>query len=60
MLVESKSPFQSKTMWANGLLGLALLIPGVQKFIVQNPGVYEGATAILNMVLRKYTKQPVK
>lgn len=52
-------PIQSKTVWANILLALSPLIPGVDTFISQNPEVIPLIIGAVNVGLRLITKSAI-
>lgn len=57
--MESKPIWQSKTFWAN-VIGIALeAIQLVSSVYVLPPGVLTISLGVLNIVLRRFTNQPV-
>lgn len=65
MATQTKKWYQSKTIWINALTligsGLAAITSG--DAIAENPevaAVISGAVALINIILRKITKQEIK
>lgn len=65
MATQTKKWYQSKTIWINALTligsGLAAITSG--DLISENPeiaAVVSGAVALINIILRKITKQEIK
>jgi len=56
-----KSWFKSKTIWANVLMALLGIVSEVANIfpISQNPKVWVSVTAVLNILLRLVTTQPL-
>jgi len=56
-----KSWFKSKTIWANIILAALGIISEVSQVfpISQNPKVWVTITAVLNIILRTITTQPL-
>lgn len=52
---EIKKPWESKTVWANAIIGVAPLIPGASGWIAENPQGFGVAVGLLNVVLRFIT-----
>jgi len=55
----SKRWFMSKTLWVNVLAGLAIIIQAVTGESWLNAEVQVGILAVINLVLRIFTKQPL-
>lgn len=57
--MDSKSPWQSKTIWANLIMGALPLIPGVGALVSAHPEAAAAAMGLLNAILRGFTTQPI-
>lgn len=59
--VESKKPWESKTLWANFIMAAVALIPSqdVQDFFLQNSGVLPMLFLMVNTLLRLVTKDKI-
>ncbi len=49
---NSKSPFQSKTMWSNLAMAVLPFVPGANGWIAANPQAYSVILGALNIGLR--------
>lgn len=58
-LLETKKPWQSKTVWMNFLIALAAFFPTAQEWIAGNPEAFAGIVTVLNMGLRFASKDKV-
>ncbi len=54
--METKKWYMSKTMWTNGLAGLAGIFQGITGEAWMNPEAQVGILALINLVLRAVTK----
>lgn len=50
--METKKPWESKTVWVGILMALAPLIPGASDFMSQNPELVNSLVVTIFMVLR--------
>ena len=58
--MESKKPYQSKTLIVNALVAvLALVAPGASEFISAHPGEVAVAFSMINMALRLISKDKI-
>lgn len=59
-----KPAADSKTLWANGLVGLlaivANIIPALEGIVAEVPNLFIGGTALMNIFLRFKTKRAIK
>lgn len=56
-----KKPWQSKTLWFNFAKALVVLaIPGADEYLLAHPEVFIAADAIISILLRLLTKEPVE
>lgn len=54
--METKKPWQSKTIWVNVIMAIVPVLPGpVHEFLRDNPDVILSAFAIVNVLLRAIT-----
>lgn len=59
--MESKKPWQSKTIWINLILALAaMLAPQVQSYIVAHPEMVAIVFSVVNMILRLVTQGKIQ
>lgn len=57
--MNAKAWWMSKTLWVNGLAGLALIVQGFDGQPWCDPTIQAGALAVINVLLRLLTGQPV-
>ena len=53
-----KKWYASKTLWVNGLAGIAMLIQSATGFVI-DPAAQAGILVVLNLILRAVTKGAV-
>jgi len=58
--METKKWYLSKTMWANAVAGLAVIIQGITGSTWINPEAQVGLLALINIVLRIVTKSGIE
>jgi hypothetical protein len=58
--MESKKPWQSKTLWVNVILALSAFIPGVHEALVAHPEYFTYGLIVINMALRLITKGSIQ
>lgn len=59
--MESKKPWQSKTIWINLILALAaMLAPQVQVYIAAHPEMVAIVFSVVNMILRVVTQGKIQ
>lgn len=59
--MDTKPAYQSKTLWTNLILALtAILIPGVNAWVVAHPDYVVYVFAAVNMALRFLTKGKIE
>ena len=54
-----KKRYLSKTLWVNGIAGVAGILQAVTGTAWLNPEAQVGILALVNLVLRVVTKQPL-
>lgn len=57
--VNSKKPWQSKTVWTNLFLSAAPFIPGASDWVTSNPTTFGLVITVLNLALRGATGEPI-
>lgn len=57
VLVDSKKPYQSKTLWINAVMAIASLVPAVKDLVT--PDILGVAFFLVNTVLRFTTKSGI-
>lgn len=58
-ILETKKPWQSKTVWMNLIVAVAAFFPTAQEWIASNPEAFAGIITVLNMGLRLASKDKV-
>ena len=57
--MDSKKPWLSKTYWTNVIMSVLACFPETQTWIVAHPQVFIIGFAVINLVLRHFSKDKI-
>ncbi len=56
----AKPWYQSKTFYVNLIIALSPIVPGAEKFFSENPDSIMIGIAVINIILRLFTRKPLE